>query len=114
MLLRPDVAVIARSYGNRCAITGDKVRPVASGGIHRPDNGMQLRSDMHTLYGRGYIGIDPHLRLNLSPQLREEFGNGDALYARAATEIASPARSSDQPNRELLEWHLNTVFRRAA
>ncbi|MBX3311055.1 MAG: HNH endonuclease [Cryobacterium sp.] len=116
-------AVIARNYGNRCAITGDKVRPVlqaahilpvAFGGIHRPDNGLLLRSDMHTLYDRGYIGIDPKLRLNVSPRLREEFGNGDYLYARAGTEVAAPARRSDRPNREFLEWHMETVFRGVA
>lgn len=116
-------AVIARNYGYHCAITGDKVRPVleaahilpvARGGIHRPDNGLLLRSDMHTLYDRGYIGIDSKLRLTVSPRLREEFGNGDALYAKAGSEIATPASRRDRPNREFLDWHMETVFQRTA
>lgn len=116
-------AVIARNYGYHCAVTGDKVRPVleaahilpvASGGIHRPDNGLLLRSDMHTLFDRGYIGVDPQMRLAVSPRLRKEFGNGDALYAKAGTEIALPERRRDRPNREYLDWHMETVFKKTA
>jgi putative restriction endonuclease len=116
-------AVIARNYGYHCAVTGDKVRPVleaahilpvASGGIHRPDNGLLLRSDIHTLFDRGYIGVGPGMRLAVSPRLREEFGNGDALYAKAGSEIALPGRRRDRPNREFLEWHMDTVFQKTA
>lgn len=116
-------AVIANNYGYHCAITGDKVRPVleaahilpvAAGGAHRPDNGLLLRSDMHTLFDRGYIAVDPKLRLVVSPRLREEFGNGDALYAKAGAEIARPERREDRPNREFLEWHMETVFKKTA
>lgn len=116
-------AVIAENYHNRCAITGDKVRPVlqaahilpvAKGGVHRADNGILLRSDIHTLFDQGYLGIDPNLRLLVSPRLREEFGNGDALYARAGTEIAHPERRLDRPNTEFLEWHLESVFHKTA
>lgn len=114
-------AVISENYRHRCAITGDKVRPVleaahilpvAEGGIHRPDNGLLLRSDIHTLYDSGYMTVDPKHRLIVSPQLREEFGNGDALYARAGSVIALPERRRDRPHREFLEWHMETVFRR--
>lgn len=116
-------AVIANNYSYRCAITGDKVRPVleaahivpvAAGGTHRPDNGLLLRSDIHTLYDRGYIAVDPSLRLMVSPRLRDEFGNGDALYARAGTEVAAPTRRQDRPKKEFLEWHVDTVFKRTA
>ncbi|MCC7128573.1 MAG: HNH endonuclease [Microbacteriaceae bacterium] len=116
-------AVIANNYGYHCAITGDKVRPVleaahilpvAAGGVHRPDNGLLLRSDMHTLFDRGYIAVDPKLRLAVSPRLREEFGNGDALYAKAGTEIARPERRADRPNPEFLEWHMETLFKKTA
>lgn len=112
-------AVIAENYRHRCAITGDKVRPVleaahilpvAHGGIHRPDNGLLLRSDVHTLYDRGYVAVDPQLRLMVSPRLREEFGNGDALYAKQGSVIAVPDRRRDRPHREFLEWHVETVY----
>jgi putative restriction endonuclease len=55
-------AVVLRAYSRRCAITGDRIRPVLqaahirplpAGGDHRLDNGLLLRSDVHTLYDRG-------------------------------------------------------------
>jgi putative restriction endonuclease len=116
-------AVILRTYGRRCAVTGDKVRPVLqaahilplpAGGEHRVDNGLLLRSDVHILYDRGYLGVDPKHRLLVSPRLREEFGNGEQFYARAGELIAVPDRPSERPNREFLEWHLDEVFLKAS
>ncbi len=116
-------AVVAANYQHRCAVTGDKVRPVleaahirpvAHGGMHRSDNGMLLRSDIHTLFDRGYVGVDTKHRLRVSRRLRTEFGNGDALYAMEGTEIALPERRADRPNVEFLEWHMDTVFRSSA
>jgi putative restriction endonuclease len=113
--------VVLSAYGYRCAITGDKIRPVLqaahirplpNGGEHRLDNGLLLRSDVHTLYDRGYLGVDPGHRLVVSPRLRAEFGNGEEFYALASSrkQIRVPDRSSDRPNREFLEWHLEEVF----
>lgn len=114
-------AVIAENFHHHCAITGDKVRPVLEaahvlpvdhGGQHRSDNGLLLRSDVHKLFDFGYIGVDEKYRLRVSPALREQFGNGDWFYARAGTEIDLPDRRVDRPNREFLQWHNATVFRR--
>lgn len=113
--------VVLSAYGYRCAVTGDKIRPVLQaahirplpqGGEHRLDNGLLLRSDVHTLFDRGYLGVDPKLRLLVSPRLRREFGNGEEFYARALSgePIATPNRRADRPNREFLEWHLDEVF----
>jgi putative restriction endonuclease len=115
-------AVVLQAYGRRCAITGAKIRPVLQaahirplpmGGEHRIDNGLLLRSDVHTLYDRGYLGVDPRHRLLVSPRLREEFGNGEQFYARAGEVIAVPERRGDRPNRNFLEWHLDEVFKAA-
>jgi putative restriction endonuclease len=112
-------AVVLQAYGRRCAVTGAKIRPVLEaahirplkkGGEHRLDNGLLLRSDMHTLYDRGYIGVDTKHRLLVSPRLREDFHNGEDLYARAGAPISLPQRSADRPSREFLEWHLDEVF----
>jgi putative restriction endonuclease len=113
-------AVVLDAYSGRCAVTGDRVRPVLEaahirplphGGEHRLDNGLLLRSDVHTLYDRGYFGVDPKHRLLVSPALREEFGNGEQLYARAGEPVAVPDRRADRPSREFLEWHLDEVFK---
>lgn len=114
-------AVVLDAYERRCAITGDKIRPVLQaahirpvhrGGEHRIDNGLLLRSDVHTLYDRGYLAVDPSYRLIVSPRLREEFGNGRQFYERAGRQIALPRRQPDRPRREALEWHLDEVFLR--
>ncbi|WP_327038641.1 HNH endonuclease [Micromonospora maris] len=113
-------AVVLGAYGRRCAITGNKVQPVLQaahirplplGGEHRLDNGLLLKSDVHILFDRGYLGVDPKHRLVVSPRLRSEFGNGDQFYAKAGTEISLPQRPQDRPNAEFLEWHLDTVFK---
>jgi putative restriction endonuclease len=112
-------AVVLQAYERRCAITGAKIRPVLeaahirplnAGGEHRLDNGLLLRSDIHTLFDRGYIGVDPKYRLVVSPRLREEFHNGDELYTRSGSPIAVPVRRADRPNAEFLDWHLDQIF----
>jgi len=113
-------AVVLDAYHRRCAITGTHippvlqaahVRPVTRGGDHRLDNGLLLRSDVHTMFDRGYLGVDPKYRLVVSPRLREEFGNGEQFYAKAGQLIDLPARRSDRPERQFLEWHLEEVFK---
>ena len=113
-------AVVLNAYHSRCAITGTKIRPVleaahirpvAAGGEHRLDNGLLLRSDVHTLFDRGYLGVDPAYRLQVSPRLREDFGNGERFYAQAGQVVALPERRADRPQREFLEWHLGEVFK---
>lgn len=118
---RPFQALVLDAYHRRCAVTGERIRPVlqaahivpvARGGENRLDNGLLLRSDVHTLFDSGYLGVDPKHRLLVSPRLRLEFENGEAFYRRAGTVIAVPARQVDRPKREFLEWHADTVFLR--
>jgi putative restriction endonuclease len=113
-------AVVLDAYHRRCAISGTHItpvlqaahiRPVTAGGEHRLDNGLLLRSDVHTLFDRGYVGVDPSYRLLVSPRLREDFGNGDQFYARAGQIIDLPERRIDRPQRDFLEWHLDEVFK---
>jgi HNH endonuclease len=60
-------AVVLSTYHGHCAITGTKIRPVlqaahikpvANGGENRIDNGLLLRSDVHTLYDDGYLAVE--------------------------------------------------------
>lgn len=113
-------AVVMDAYHRQCAITGTHippvlqaahVRPVTAGGVHRLDNGLLLRSDVHTMFDRGYLGVDTQYRLRVSPRLRDEFGNGAQFYAQAGQVIDLPARRADRPNREFIEWHLDEVFK---
>jgi putative restriction endonuclease len=114
--------VVLDAYRHRCAVTGAKIRPVLqaahilplpNGGEHRLDNGLLLRSDVHIMFDRGYLSVDPSYRLMVSPRLREDFGNGEEFYSRSGQTIALPERKPDRPHREFLEWHADTVFKAA-
>lgn len=114
-------ALVLDAYESRCAITGHKIRPtlqaahirpVTAGGEHRLDNGLLLRSDVHTLFDRGYLTVDTDYRLHVSSRLRSEFGNGDEFYERSARGqlITLPERVQDWPSTDFLEWHGDEVF----
>jgi putative restriction endonuclease len=112
--------VVSTAYHDRCAITGSKIRPalqaahilpVTQGGKNRIDNGLLLRSDVHAMFDGGYLGVDPAYGLRVSPRLRNEFGNGEQFYAKAGERIDLPDHRPNRPQREFLEWHLDTVFK---
>lgn len=112
-------SLVLTSYQRRCAITGNKVepvlqaahiRPIAEEGQHRVDNGLLLRSDVHILFDRGYLGVDDRYRLQVSLRLRSDFGNGEEFYSRAGQVIALPERRADRPSRDSVLWHMDTKF----
>lgn len=113
--------LVLTSYHRRCAITGGRIeptlqaahiRPVAMQGEHRVDNGLLLRSDVHTLFDQGYLGLDEHHRLQVSTRLQADWGNGQEFYDRSGQVIALPERNVDRPSREAVVWHMDTVFLR--
>src|SRR3989304_576050 len=55
-------------YQRQGAVTREKalpvleaahIKPVAQGGLHRIDNGLLLRTDVHALFDRGYVTVTP-------------------------------------------------------
>ncbi|WP_125775110.1 HNH endonuclease [Antribacter gilvus] len=116
-------AAVTAAYHRRCAITGSRllptleaahIRPVAADGQNWVNNGLLLKSDAHKLYDLGYLGVGPDHRLHVSPALRRDTGNGDEFYRRAGESLVSlPDNEADRPNREALEWHMDSVFRAA-
>lgn len=115
--------LVLTSYERRCAITGNHIqptleaahiRPVSLAGENRLDNGLLLRSDVHTLFDLGYLGINPRYQLQVSPRLRQDWGNGQEFYERAGREISVPRVRANRPDREAIEWHLDTTFLRWA
>ncbi len=90
------------------------IRPVTVHGENRVDNGLLLRSDVHSLFDRGYLGVHPRKKtLLVSPSLRADWGNGEEFYQRAMSgeTIGMPRRRLDRPNADFLTWHADTVFR---
>ncbi len=107
-------------YDRRCAVTGEKalpvlqaahIRPVTKEGPHRVDNGLLLRSDIHALFDQGYVTVTPEHRVLVSPRLKADFDNGEPYYPLAGQRIWLPGRTDDQPGREFLEWHADTMYR---
>ena len=49
-------------------------------GPHAISNGIFLRSDIHTLFDRGYITITNEYRVEVSRRIRDEFSNGRDYY----------------------------------
>lgn len=108
------------AYGGACAVTREHsgpvleaahIKPYAQGGLHRVDNGLLLRSDLHRLYDRGYVTITPNYIFRVGDRLREEFRNGRSYYGLDGSRIEVPAVDALKPSRELLEWHGDSVFK---
>ncbi len=112
--------LVTDTYQRRCAVTGERtlpvleaahIRPYADGGPHEVTNGLLLRSDLHTLFDRGYVTISPEHRLEVSRRIREEFENGRDYYAFSGRQIRLPGPGEARPDPVLLDWHNHHVFR---
>jgi putative restriction endonuclease len=125
-LVRPRIGqgafrvMVADRYQRRCAVTREKalpaleaahIRPVADGGVHSVDNGMLLRADVHKLFDRGYVTVTPDHRFRVSRRLKDEYHNGEHYFQLQGRTIWVPRHLGDQPTRERLQWHNDTVFK---
>jgi putative restriction endonuclease len=112
-------ALVTDVYERRCAVTREKalpvlqaahIRPVAEGGQHQVANGLLLRSDVHTLFDRGYVTITPEDEFRVSRRLKTDFDNGEHYYALQGTDLWLPRHPNERPSKEYLEWHTAEVF----
>ncbi len=112
--------IVTDIYERKCAVTGEKalpaleaahIRPLSEGGLHRINNGLLLRSDLHRLFDRGYVTVAPDYRFRASRKLKDDFHNGEEYLRLHGTTLWLPSRSEDRPQRQLLEWHADTIFR---
>lgn len=125
LLVRPRLGqgtfrvIVTDTYERRCTITGERtlpvleaahIKPYSSGGPHVPENGLLLRSDLHTLFDQGYITVDAdQLKVVVSDRIREEFENGRDYYQLHGRAIRLPRETSNLPSREYLAFH-NSLF----
>lgn len=107
------------AYGGACAVTGEHalpaleaahIRPWSAGGLHEISNGIPLRRDLHRLFDLGYVSARADGRFLVSPRLRSEFANGRTYYALEGSVLRPPPDPRAAPDRELLEWHSQSVF----
>lgn len=111
---------VTDAYQRRCAISGEKtlpvleaahIQPYASEGPHTLQNGLLLRSDIHTLFDSGYLTITPELKVEVSQRLHNDYGNGRDYYKFHGEKlIILPASVTDYPAREFIDWHNNHVY----
>lgn len=109
------------AYKNRCAVTGERVRPVLEAAHIKPfslegpnivANGLSLRADVHKLFDRGYVTVGHDYRFHVSSRLKTEFNNGVDYYKYQGEKLlVLPDKGVDKPAREYLEWHNDEVFR---
>jgi putative restriction endonuclease len=111
---------IRDAYGGACAVTGEHSRPVleaahimpySSGGQHEISNGLLLRSDLHRLYDHGYVTVTPDYVFRVGNALRDEFHNGHSYYSLDGHRISLPEAETWRPDRTLLEWHQQELFK---
>jgi putative restriction endonuclease len=112
--------MVTDAYERRCVITNERtlpvleaahIRPYSLKGPHEVSNGLLFRSDLHTLFDRGYITVTPQKQLRVSSRIHEEFENGRDYYALDGQPIRLPVAPNLLPSPELLEWHADTIFR---
>ena len=112
--------LVTDAYNRRCAITAERtlpvleaahIKPYALSGGHAVSNGLLLRADLHILFDRGYLTVDPEHRVAVSRKIRDEYENGREYYALHGRPLSSlPGQAEFQPDRLLLTWHNENVF----
>jgi len=112
--------LVTDAYQRRCAVTGERtlpvleaahIKPYADTGPHVVSNGLLLRSDLHTLFDRGYLTVTEELRVEVSRRIKEEFENGHDYYAHHGHRlVVMPESPAERPALDLLRWHNQTVF----
>jgi putative restriction endonuclease len=113
--------LVTDTYQRRCAITSEHtlpvleaahIKPVTQGGEHLVSNGLLLRSDIHTLFDRGYVTVTPDYKFRVSKRLNDDWQNGKIYYSQDDQRINLPTDPTCRPDRQLLEWHADTIFLR--
>ena len=111
--------MVTDAYAKKCAVTGEKtlpvleaahIRPYGEGGEHEINNGILFRSDIHTLFDRGYVTVDPGFRFEVSRRIREDFENVRDYYKLAGTSLILPGDFAKRPDPRLLSWHNEQKF----
>jgi len=111
---------VTDAYGRACAVTSEHslpaleaahIRPFGEGGEHEVANGLLLRSDIHKLFDKGYVGVTPDHRFVVSNKLRSDFENGRSYYPLDGRQISVPTRVDERPSSSWLEWHMSQRYR---
>jgi hypothetical protein len=73
------------------------------------ENGILVRSDLHTPFDLGYVTITPEYHFEVSHHIREDYENGHEYYALHRHSIHLPEKTGYQPAGVNLAWHNENV-----
>lgn len=104
---------LLQAYERQCAITGCTVlqileaahiMPYMGKPTNRVDNGLLLRSDLHTLFDLGLIWINPDFTIQTAPDLK-----GTEYATLQGQPLRLPKNETDRPRKKHLEYHLHKI-----
>ena len=112
--------MVTDAYNRRCAITGEStlpvleaahIRPFAKSGSNEVTNGGRaLRADFHKLFDVGLVTVTPDLRVEVSPQIRKAWFNGESTIDSMEPLSNVPQNPTDRPDATFLNWHNENCF----
>ena len=112
--------LVTDAYGRRCAVTNERtlpaleaghIKPYSEQGEHIVSNGIRSRRDLHALFDKGYITINPSMLLEVSSKIKEEFDNGRDYYKLHGNPIRLPENPVYRPSQKYLEWHNDNRYK---
>jgi putative restriction endonuclease len=113
-------ARILDAYGRRCAITGERTEVVLDAAhiqsylgprSNHVQNGIALTQEFHTLFDQGLVGIDPELRVRVSPAIARRWSNGKRYYEYDRQPVrVLPEDEALRPSPAALEWKMRRLL----
>jgi HNH endonuclease len=107
--------LVLDAYGSRCCVSGTNVeaviqaahiQPYVSSASNHVQNGLPLRSDLHTLFDNGLLGVGPDHVLLVSSRL-----DGTEYERYRGKRLLLPLNPVTRPSEAALELHRNAIFR---
>lgn len=105
---------LLRAYGSRCAVTGTGTVQVLEAAHIMPymgkhtnvvQNGLLLRSDIHTLFDRFLLTVVPTKTGGLATRLHPDLASGDYAAFDTTPLNQLPANAADFPSPSYLQQH---------
>ena len=82
------------------ALEAAHIRPFKEEPQHYVQNGLRLRSDVHSLFDAGYVTVTPEYQFEVSDHNHTDFDDGEHYYELGGTELWVPRSSEHRPGRE--------------
>ncbi|MEZ5880060.1 MAG: HNH endonuclease [Nitratireductor sp.] len=106
---------VLSAYANRCAVTGSEqieileaahIVPHSVGKDNDLNNGICLRSDIHSLFDCGLLSISENYTILIAHSVTDEYYTG-----LADLPLSMPVSAYNKPNPTSIAWHRQNVFR---